>query len=1036
MAVSPIETLNIPPDVAERLRERRPGYDEIAALLVEFKEIAGSKKAFDLSADDVAHMFVRPALKALGWDIHPVEESPFRYFHDEMSALLAEVRGLQVVVGARPIGLLSSERNMDTDLMEWAQRVGTDYGLLTNFGDNRIWRFSDELTLSRPVLEVEIQDYLADERRDCDLLAAEHFFDFVRSDESSPNIAKQMAQEAPETLKTTDDEAEPDIPLPELVTPYSEPDGPHQHFDPVIPGIAFQSQGTPRRTITAIVRDRENQKPHLLLAGGDLPAGAEIIQPQLDDGDSIGTVEKRLAGGEGEQGALAKLAGERSFLSMLPHNRPIAGVARPAENLPVCKFGGGTGYTCGDISQTQMHVTLTDDSGRDVLLNNAFMVAGQPFSGRGDVGAPVLTRDTHELIGVIVGYNEDGTVCLPIRPILEALDVDLVTEPVRYLRKHAASRDLFATNDLIYGEDRLGFSHYVKAFVSLITDKNTQPPLTIGIYGAWGTGKSFLMNKIACILRPDLCPDEEVPAGEPVVVAGKFKPLVVRFEAWDYNGSDKLWAGLVEQIFGALEKELGWYWQLKFNFGRNLVRQWRRIENRLLPYVLISIALAGLVVYFLLQNETARNAIAAGGATGILTFFVLLIPQLINLLSTSASQRVLDMFAAEDYKQDIGFMGRIRTDLKDFADHLPDNAKVVIFIDDLDRCDPKKAVEVLEATKLLLELKQFIVFLAIDARIITQAVEEHYGKVLTEAEITGYEYLDKIVQIPFSIPEPRPADVRNYLGSLMGLSAEQVVALETQISSPEPEPEFVAESAAEAETTEHGPEAADESEIEDRDRLPSEEKAPDEAEKPPEKETRTGAEVEAPLPDTPPSLTEQAFDTIEVAFTPDEQKAFLRFQPHLDPNPRRLKRLVNIYRLVRVLLRSQNRPDLARFVDETQYQHHVLAWLVLCEQWPYAAHIMLEVIDHQLNEADTEAAARRTLTRQTIATIYPTAKQRIAEDDNEALQKLDLKYEQLELFIKQHLADFSLADLRRLRPFTINFNPALSAEVRLTLAHQ
>ena len=122
------------------------------------------------------------------------------------------------------------------------------------------------------------------------------------------------------------------------------------------------------------------------------------------------------------------------------------------------------------------------------------------------------------------------------------------------------------------------------------------------------------------------------------------------------------------------------------------------------------------------NDEGVQNAIATGG---IITFLLLLIPQLIKLFSTSASQRVVDMFATQDYKDDIGFMGRIKSDLKDFADRLPAKTKIIVFIDDLDRCDPRKAVEVLEAIKLLLELEQFIVFLALDARIITQAVEEN-----------------------------------------------------------------------------------------------------------------------------------------------------------------------------------------------------------------------------------------------------------------------------------------------------------------------
>ncbi|MCG3208735.1 MAG: hypothetical protein FOGNACKC_02347 [Anaerolineae bacterium] len=1077
MTISPIEALNISPEVADRLRERRPGYERIAALLVEFDAINRSKKGGELSAEDVADTFVQPALEALGWTIKWIDR-PVLEHQSPFLPMLVTYNNLQIFVGVRPLTEpLVDERRQDIALIDMS-KIFAQYTLMTNFDQNRIWRFnneptpaqvvmeldtranrhsSEEPTLAQPVLEFNIRDYLTNESSEFDILAAEQFYNLAAADlrqsnasvplDQQQNIAEQTKFPG-EPLSASEEHAEPDIPpssasgsftlddatlkaegrVMSFIAPYGEPDGPRRRYETVMPGIAFQTEGLPRRTITALVLDRDSQKPYLLLAGGDIPAGTEIIQPALDSGDLIGEVERRLFDSAIGLGALASLEGERSFLSLLPSSRPIAGVTQPAENLAVCKFGGGSGYTTGRITALNSRVTLTDDSRRNILLPNAFTVSGDPpFSERGDVGAPVLAIDSNELVGVVVGYNDSGAICLPIQPILNALNVELVSEPVLFFREQTPSHDLSAANDRIFGRDRLGFSHYVSAFVSLINDKNTKPPLTIGIYGAWGTGKSFLMHKIACALKPQDCPGE-IDESPPAALSLVGKTVLVEFEAWDYNGSDKLWAGLVERIFSALERELGWYWQLKFNFWRNLKRQWQQARQKVLPYVLISLALA-LVVVWLLLEPANRAAIATGG---VITFLLLFVPQLIKLFSTSASQRVIDMFAAQDYKADIGFMGRIKADLRDFADNLPNATKVIVFIDDLDRCDPKKAVEVLEAVKLLLELDRFIVFLAIDARIITQAVEEYYGKVLTEAEITGYEYLDKIVQIPFSIPEPRPAELRNYLGSLMGLSEAQVQALEPEIVPPAPE--FVARRVTSPPPTVSAPASGDGPSGEATVSPPATASPPaNEAKQPSPRPTPPAEPTESEA--RPVTPTPRPFDTIEVPFTPDEQKAFLRLYPHLDPNPRRLKRLVNIYRLVRVLLRSQSNGQVTDFVTTPAGQSHVLAWLVLCEQWPYASHMMLEEIDQQFKAAQTDADARLALEQKTIGSIYPVAQQRIAAENNEALQKLDLKYERLEAFFNQHLAGFSLADLRRLRPFTINFNPALSAEVRLTLAH-
>jgi hypothetical protein len=110
---------------------------------------------------------------------------------------------------------------------------------------------------------------------------------------------------------------------------------------------------------------------------------------------------------------------------------------------------------------------------------------------------------------------------------------------------------------------------------------------------------------------------------------------------------------------------------------------------------------------------------------------------------------------------------------------------------------------------------------------------------------------------------------------------------------------------------------------------------------------------------------------------------------------------------------------------------HILGWLILCEQWPYAAHMMLEELDHDrsLNQGEQKFGALSVL-----AQLHEAAQQRIAQEGDKVLQKLDLKYDRLQSLIETHLPDFTLADLQRLRPYTVNFNPALSAEVQLTLA--
>jgi hypothetical protein len=859
-------------------------------------------------------------------------------------------------------------------------------------------------------------------------LFSAYFAEWVRSRSS----VEEPVSEGPERAKAAP--PEPTAIQPPELGLYGEPGGPQGRFEEVMAGLSSGEEGGPGRTLTALVKYRTDGRALLLLAGRPLSPGIGVRQPAPSYGggrrDQIGVVLDQVVN-ERCMGAVARLDGERPFLSMLPDGSPVGGVAAPGLDMQVCKYGAETGYTRGTIVQADVSVSLQIDENRRQVIHHGFLVSEPDFSAPGDIGALVLSADGQRAVGVVVAHlgesevRVDGrpltgqmTACMAIQPVLDELGVELVPGRVRYRSTQQATERIVASTDQVGGVDRLGFESYVKAFVRLIQD--TQPPLTIGMYGAWGTGKSFLMDQIARKLKPegDVKEVEKLSLRQKIFRLSRTKTPIVWFDAWDYNASEKLWAGLVERIFLSIENSgLGWYGQLRINLKRNLERQWRVLRSRLLPYTLIAIVVAALTAGFVLTNQEAW-ATAVGGSTA-LVLVISLVRQLAGVFGTSASQRIVDLFATPDYTADIGFMGRIRQDLEDFADSLPEGMKVVVFIDDLDRCDPKKSVEVLEAIKLLLDFERFIVFLALDARVITQAIEEHYGKVLAEAEITGYEYLDKIVQIPFSIPEPRPKDLRNYIGSLVGLAEAEVPLLEmlalraTEAEEALQPPEFVAEPVP--------PTPA-----------PGQAPPPTVSEAPPIEKAEPAAPTEqvTEAPDEGPAV-EDVLDTAVVTFTRAEQEAILNFYDFLDPNPRRIKRVVNIYRLVRALIASQGQGGEAISAGVLESPGRILGWLILCEQWPYAAHVMLEELDRRTRgtEPDLEPVS-------TLVELGQIAQERIEREGDEALKKLDLRYEQLGQFMGTHLSDFSVEDVGHLRPYTVNFNPALSAEVRLSLAKE
>jgi len=103
-------------------------------------------------------------------------------------------------------------------------------------------------------------------------------------------------------------------------------------------------------------------------------------------------------------------------------------------------------------------------------------------------------------------------------------------------------------------------------------------------------------------------------------------------------------------------------------------------------------------------------------------------------------------------------------DLKEIFPRGP--ARVVVYIDDLDRCPPDRVVQVLEAVQLLVKTPLFIAVLAVDERYITRALEKFYEGVLSRrGRPSGTDYLEKIIQLPYRVRPIMANTLESYLRS-------------------------------------------------------------------------------------------------------------------------------------------------------------------------------------------------------------------------------------------------------------------------------
>ena len=132
--------------------------------------------------------------------------------------------------------------------------------------------------------------------------------------------------------------------------------------------------------------------------------------------------------------------------------------------------------------------------------------------------------------------------------------------------------------------------------------------------------------------------------------------------------------------------------------------------------------------------------------------------------------------ASGAYASQLGLISTIRKDFEHLVDLLDDWRtkggdepgrrgidRIVLYIDDLDRCGPRQVVEVLQAVHLLLALDLFVVVVGVDPRWLTRSLRHQFPSTLDVslgqhaegrdlAEVTPADYLEKIFNIPFVLP--------------------------------------------------------------------------------------------------------------------------------------------------------------------------------------------------------------------------------------------------------------------------------------------
>jgi len=278
-------------------------------------------------------------------------------------------------------------------------------------------------------------------------------------------------------------------------------------------------------------------------------------------------------------------------------------------------------------------------------------------------------------------------------------------------------KGMIITDDISFSPI-LDFEDYVNSLTKII--KNSYPKFSIGIYGEWGTGKTTLMTAIYNRLWKNKDDKSIIP---------------VWFNAWRYEREEQFAIiPLLKTIAYAIPEDRKDLKDLKEKLKKGGMNFLKKI-----PDIIPSIA----GQYF---GEGARNVTDEM----IKSFKEQFIPKL-ELLS-------------EVDKETIYFDGldNIEEELRKIrAKNL--SFKIVVFVDDLDRCSPDKALQVLESIKVFLDIDGFIYVIGLSFNKISQLITAYYKEKYKDIGIEGDQYLKKIIQIPIILSDWNSDDIKTLI---------------------------------------------------------------------------------------------------------------------------------------------------------------------------------------------------------------------------------------------------------------------------------
>lgn len=287
--------------------------------------------------------------------------------------------------------------------------------------------------------------------------------------------------------------------------------------------------------------------------------------------------------------------------------------------------------------------------------------------------------------------------------------------------------------------DFIDFTHLIGAVRGLIDNDNLLP-CSIGIFGDWGGGKSSLMKMV-----------EENYKGNGDV-------LVVRFNGWLFEGYEDAKTVLMGRIVDEIIK------------CRTFSEKAKQLAKKLLKKIDL----------LKLSGSALKMGVGflAAGPTGALTMSA---ADLIGKVKDADYEEYINKLQKPEEGSSDSFRSNIQEFHANFEELIQETKikKLVVLIDDLDRCSPDTIIGTLEAIKLFLFTSQTAFVIGADERLIKYAVRRRFPELPGESAEVGRDYLEKLIQFPIRIPPLNSTEISNFINLLFCQLFQDVGEFET-----------------------------------------------------------------------------------------------------------------------------------------------------------------------------------------------------------------------------------------------------------------